>query len=156
VETEPSPRLRPLGAKLQPLRRFRWLGTLLRLGQRTSGGEAVSENGNGDAHANGRTNGDLEALVHDAVQAGMERVEKRDPLSERNQDGETWLLLGAQRAYDPAVWSPDPRAHYPIGSPERQAWEADRNPITALDDEVQEVYDFLGELDEPSGFNDPN
>jgi hypothetical protein len=160
METEPSARLSDLREFARwpaKLRRFRWLGTLLRLEPAIQGGAAVSEgNGNdGAAHTNGHTNGDLEALIIDAVQQGIESVERQDPLSKENKGPETWLLIGAQKSYDPAIWSPDPRASVP-GSPERQEWEADPNPITALDDEVQEVFGFLAKLDEPSGFNDPN
>jgi hypothetical protein len=130
------------------------LGTLLRFGQRTPRGDAVSHgNGhNGDAHTNGHTNGDLKAFIRSAARDAVDRVEAQDPLSKENQGGETWLLIGPQRAYDPEVWRPD-YSLLPKGDPERVAAEAGRPTPFSQSGRYQRAFDLLDALDKESGFD---
>lgn len=119
-------------------------------------GVANGRNGNGHGPEQGdKSSGEgLQELSRSAARKAIERVEAQDPLSERYRSYYPGLLIGPQMSYDPATWSPDPRARAPIGSPERVAWETDPNRITAADPKVLEMFDFLDELDASSGFND--
>ena len=110
-----------------------------------------------DSHDNGNgrpVSDELSAFIDKTVTNAIERVDEADPLGKGKQGSFPKLLIGTQVSYDPARWSPDPRARAPIGSPERDAWEADPNPVSQLDEEVRQVYYFLDGIDADTGFTD--
>jgi hypothetical protein len=112
-----------------------------------SNGNGASPNG---AHVTGDDSppdAELDAILDVAARKAIKRVDAQDPLGEDKPRIMPLLLIGAQRGYDPAMWSPDPRARAPLGSPERLAWESDPHPITPDHPEVSKVFRFVDELD---------
>lgn len=169
---ETPPRLRGLQDRVHGLRMVRWLGRL-RLSMTGQGSDSVSRRNGGKPEHNGDAStgksapgkpstsesspagdSELRVFIDNAVRSAIKRVDDADPLGKNKQGILPNLLIGTQVSYDSACWSPDPRARAPIGSPERDAWEADPNPITHLDKDVQQVYLFLDGIDAETGFTD--